>query len=149
MDPFFETLNSGWRNHPNFLWKQNQPMNQGGAPHQALNQYPPGFHQPVHHQGCPAQPTLAYQAPSQAPTSSSQTTLEDTLKAFIQLTGQSINDVKNATMVNTQSIAKMETQIGQISSHLGGREKGKLPSQPVPNPKLQFHEGSSSNAVHG
>jgi hypothetical protein len=27
--------------------------------------------------------------------------------------------------------------------------KGKLPSQRVPNPKLQFHEGSSSNAVHG
>jgi hypothetical protein len=75
--------------------------------------------------------------------------LEDTLKAFIQLTSQSINDVKNATIVNTQAIAKMETQIVQIASHLGEREKGKLPSQPVPNPKLQFHEGSSSNAVHG
>jgi len=43
----------------------------------------------------------------------------------------------------------METQIGQIASHLGEREKGKLPSQPVTNQKLQFHEGSSSNAVHG
>jgi hypothetical protein len=43
----------------------------------------------------------------------------------------------------------METQIGQIASQLGDREKGKLPSQPVPSPKLQFHEGSSSNAVHG
>ncbi|XP_062145318.1 uncharacterized protein LOC133852563 [Alnus glutinosa] len=42
-----------------------------------------------------------------------KSSLEDTLKAFIQLTGQSINGVKNATM------------------------------------KLQFHEGSSSNAVHG
>jgi hypothetical protein len=51
--------------------------------------------------------------------------------------------------VNTQAIAEMETQIGQIASHLGEREKGKLPSQLVPNPKLQFHEGSSSNAVHG
>jgi hypothetical protein len=57
--------------------------------------------------------------------------------------------VKNATMVNTQAIAKMETQIGQIASHLGEREKGKLPSQPVPNSKLQFHEESSSNAVYG
>jgi hypothetical protein len=75
--------------------------------------------------------------------------LEDTLKDFIQLTGQSINDVKNATMVNIQATAKMETQIGQIASHLGEREKGKLLSQPVPNPKFQFHEGSSSNAVHG
>jgi hypothetical protein len=106
---------------------------------------PPGFHQPVHQQSRPTQPAPSYQAPA----SSSQSTLEDTFKAFIQLTGQSINDVKNATMVNTQAIAKMETQIGQIASHLGEREKGKLPSQPVPNPKLQFHEGSSSNAVHG
>jgi hypothetical protein len=42
--PFFETYNTRWRNHPNFSWKQNQPMNQGGAPHLAQNQYPPGFH---------------------------------------------------------------------------------------------------------
>jgi hypothetical protein len=67
----------------------------------------------------------------------------------MQLTGQSINDMKNATMVNTQAISKMKTQIGQIASHLGEREKGKLPSHPVPNPKLQFHGGGSSNAVHG
>jgi hypothetical protein len=40
--------------------------------------------------------------------------------------------MKNATMVNTQAIAKMETQIGQIASHLGEREKGKLSSQPMP-----------------
>jgi hypothetical protein len=52
-------------------------------------------------------------------------------------------------MVNTQAIAKMETRIRQIANHLGEREEGMLPSQPVPNPKLQFHGGSSSNAVHG
>jgi len=67
----------------------------------------------------------------------------------MQLACQSINDVKNSTMVNTQAIAKMETQIGQIASHLEEREKGKLPSQPVLNPKMQFHGGDSSNAVHG
>jgi len=50
-------------------------------------------------------------------------TLEDSLKAFMQLIGHSINDMKNATMMNTQAIAKMETQIGQIASHLGEREK--------------------------
>jgi hypothetical protein len=41
--PFSETYNSGWRNHPSFSWKQNQPMNQRGAFHQAHNQYPPDF----------------------------------------------------------------------------------------------------------
>jgi hypothetical protein len=43
----------------------------------------------------------------------------------------------------------METQIGQIANHLGEREKGKLPSQPVPNPRLQIQGGSSSNALKG
>jgi hypothetical protein len=38
--PFFETYNPGWRNHPNFSWKQNQR----GAHQNATNQYPPGFH---------------------------------------------------------------------------------------------------------
>jgi hypothetical protein len=28
--PFSETYNPGWHNHPNFSWKQNQPITQGG-----------------------------------------------------------------------------------------------------------------------
>jgi hypothetical protein len=80
--PFFETYNHGWQNHPNFSWKQNQPMNQGGAPHHAQNQYPPGFHQPVHNHDCSAQLALAYEAPTQVPAFSSQSTLENTPKAF-------------------------------------------------------------------
>jgi hypothetical protein len=42
----------------------------------------------------------------------------------------------------------MEVQMGQMANHLSEREKGKLPSQPVPNPKLQFTNASSSNSVH-
>jgi hypothetical protein len=37
--------------------------------------------------------------------------LEDTLKVFIELTGQAISDMKNATMENTQAIARIEGQI--------------------------------------
>jgi hypothetical protein len=72
---------------------------------------------------------------TQVPASSSQSTLEDTLKAFMQITGQ--------------AIAKMEVQMGQMANHLSKREKSKLPSQPVPNPKLQFGGGSSSNPTNG
>ena len=52
------------------------------------------------------------------------------------------------TMVNTQAIAKMESQIGQIANHLGEREKGKFPSQLEPNPKASVI-GNSSNSTHG
>jgi hypothetical protein len=44
------------------------------------------------------------------------------------INSQVIQEVKNATMVNTQAIAKMESQIGQIANQLGQRENGKFPS---------------------
>ena len=47
-------------------------------------------------------------------------------------------------MVNTQAIAMLEMQMGQLANHLGEREKGKFPSQPEPNPKT-FSIGNSSN----
>jgi hypothetical protein len=147
--PYSETYNPGWRNHPNFSWKQNQPTtNQGGVPH-AQNHYPPGFSAPYQNHGClvPPASSSSYQAPTQAPASSTQS-LEETMKEFMKIIGQSISDVRHATMVNTQAIAKIETQIGQIASHLGEREKGKFPSQPMPNPKALTIE-NSSNSTHG
>jgi hypothetical protein len=137
--PYSETYNPGWRNHPNFSWKQNQPnTNQGGAPH-----YPPGFSYP--NQGRLAQPaSSSYQIPNQAPASSNQS-LEDTMRNFMKMTGQSISDIRQSTMVNTQAISKLEMQMGQLASHLGERDKGKLPSQAVNNPKAC---GNSSNQEH-
>jgi hypothetical protein len=38
--------------------------------------------------------------------------------------------------------------MGQMVNLLSEREKGKLPSQLVPNPKLQFTDASSSNSAH-
>ena len=57
---------------------------------------------------------------------------------------KAMQEVLRATMINTQAIAKMESQIGQIATHLGEREKGKFLSQPVPNPKA-FAIGNSSH----
>jgi hypothetical protein len=53
----------------------------------------------------------------------------------MKMTGQSISDVRHSTMVNTQAISKLEIQVGQLASHLGERDNGKLSSQPVNNPK--------------
>jgi hypothetical protein len=49
------------------------------------------------------------------------------MKEFMKMAGQSINDVRNPTMVDTQAISKLEMQIGQLANHLGERDKGKLP----------------------
>jgi hypothetical protein len=85
--PYSETYNSGWRNHPNFSWKQNQ----GRAPQNDKNQYPLGFHAQQHNQ-----PT------SQVPVSSSA--LEDTLKKFIESNGLMMQELKNSTMIKSQAI---------------------------------------------
>jgi hypothetical protein len=66
------------------------------------------------------------------------------MKKFMKMTGQSINDVRNSTMVNTQAISKLEMQVGQLANHPGERDKGKLPSQPVNNPKACIIENSSN-----
>jgi hypothetical protein len=65
----------------------------------------------------------------------------------MKMTGKSINDMRNSTMVNTQAISKLEMQMGQLANHLGERDKGKLPSQPVNNPKA-CTIGNSSNQKH-
>jgi hypothetical protein len=57
------------------------------------------------------------------------------MREFMKMTGQSISDIRHSTIVNTQAISKLEIQMGQLASHLGERDKGKLPSQLVSNPK--------------
>ena len=45
--------------------------------------------------------------------------------------------MKSSTHLNTQAISKLENQVGQLATQVGEREKGKFPSQPIPNPKRQ------------
>jgi hypothetical protein len=69
------------------------------------------------------------------------------MREFMKITGQSISDVRHSTMVNTQAISKSEMQMGQLANRLGERDKGKLPSQAVNNPKA-CSIGNSSNQEH-
>ncbi|KAI5680729.1 hypothetical protein M9H77_01956 [Catharanthus roseus] len=41
---------------------------------------------------------------------------------------------------HTQSIAKLETQIGQLANAISKREEGRLPSHPIENPRTNYHE---------
>ena len=42
----------------------------------------------------------------------------------------------------------MENQVGQLATQVGEREKGKFPSQPIPNPKGQYAIIGSSSSTH-
>ena len=58
-------------------------------------------------------------------------------------------DIQELKSYTTQVVAKIEGQIGQLANQVVERERGKFPSQPVPNPKGQYGIGNSSTSTHG
>ena len=71
---------------------------------------------------------------------------------LMQITMQFQQDIQinlqatqSTLQTNTQTIAKIEIQMGQLATSLSEREKGKFPSQPVANPKGQYEIESSSH----
>ena len=136
-DPFSNTYNPGWRNHPNFSWKQ-APWNsfaQSQRPNLPNTLNPSGY-QPIRpQQPFPHSNLLPPRNPS-----------------FEERVLQGLQGLEANTQMlhsHTQSIAKLEAQIGQLANALSRREEGKLPSQPVNNPKGQYSiENSQADAAY-
>jgi hypothetical protein len=63
------------------------------------------------------------------PASFSQSTLEYTLKVFMELTGQAISDVNNASMENTQAIARIEGRLEYLVAEVSRIEEKEFQSQ--------------------
>ncbi|KAI5677391.1 hypothetical protein M9H77_08341 [Catharanthus roseus] len=126
-NPYSNTYNSGWRNHPNFSWKQ-----QGGEVQLGQQQYqqnrqsgmttPPGFQSQRY-------------VPPHPPQSGNSIFEEKVLSAL-----KGLESMTQITDSHTQSIAKLETQIGQLANAISRRDEGKLPSHPIENPRANYHE---------
>ena len=58
--------------------------------------------------------------------------------------------MRTFVQTTTQSIARLETQIGQLATHVAEREQGKFSSQTVPNPKGQNNSNiaAASSSSH-
>jgi len=124
-NPYSQTYNPGWRNHPNFFWSQNNTVrpnfsNNGHHQHQQQH-YPPN-----------QAPSSSFQnQPSERKLSELEKSMETFLKThttFRQNTGQMLNN-------HTHAISRLEVQISKLASSLSERTKGTLPSQPLANPK--------------
>ncbi|CAN6580969.1 unnamed protein product [Malus baccata var. baccata] len=119
-DPYSNTYNPGWRDHPNFKWREpQQPAQQGG-----FRQTPPGVFQ---------RPYAPPQVPQQSAQINSGSSLDnDTL---LQL----LNSLTQGQQNQAKEISEVNRQIGQISEFIGQfREEGKLPSSTIVNPKGGF-----------
>ncbi|XP_073019335.1 uncharacterized protein [Primulina eburnea] len=114
-EPFSENYNPGWRNHPNFSW-----MNDNAA------QFP----QP-HFQN---QQNFQNYAPYVPPP---KRNLKDTLNSFIAKQ-ESINTQTAQTMTD------LKDTLAKFASALNVHEKGKFPSQPLPNPKDHHSQTGTS-----
>ncbi|KAL5540392.1 hypothetical protein UlMin_045237 [Ulmus minor] len=102
-NPFSNTYNPGWRQHPNFSWS-NQGAGQGSNPAPQRPQYPPGFQQ--------------QQKPQ---TSEFPSSMESLLKEYM---------ARNDAVIQSQaaSLRNLENQVGQLANELKNRPPGTLPS---------------------
>ncbi|XP_027171848.1 uncharacterized protein LOC113771472 [Coffea eugenioides] len=123
-DPYSNTYNPGWRDHPNLSYGNRQ---QSSFPNR-----PPGFHQP-------------WQPKSQPSSSNSGISLKDLVKSLATTTTQLQQEIRSLAANTAQlqqdtkadkkdqeaRISQLATAINRLESHI----YGKLPSQPEVNPK--------------
>ncbi|KAF6152116.1 hypothetical protein GIB67_031438 [Kingdonia uniflora] len=135
--PNNQPFNGGWNNNSNNSNSRGNRNYQGGSsgcapyqPHNQVNQ---------RQSSSSWQQNPSYQAPLNVPyvplhnrnLPPPTTSLEDTLKAFMQVT--------------QSSIAKLEGQIGQMATEISTRDKRTFPSQTQANPKGNTEHPRSSN----
>ena len=142
--PYGNTYNSNWRNHPNLVWRPNPPA-----------YVPPG-----------AKPQFGSPSQSQQPPSSSP--VEQAILNLSKVVGNFVEEQKGInvqlaqridTVDNTlnkridglesnlnQKIDNLQYSITKINKLLEGQERGRFPSQTLPNPKGIHEVGSSNNS---
>ncbi|KAM2671214.1 hypothetical protein EV1_007050 [Malus domestica] len=131
-DPYSNTYNRGWRDHPNFKWRDpQQPQNQGG-----FRQQPPGFFPKTY--GPP-------QNQAQSGPSASGTSLDnDALLKILTKLSNGQEDQAKAMQNQDKMVDQLEKQIGQIAEFVGKfRDPGQLPSSTIPNPKGGFESAKA------
>ncbi|KAM1903840.1 hypothetical protein ACFX13_041302 [Malus domestica] len=118
-DPFSNTYNPGWRDHPNFKWREPQQ----GQQQSMFRQQPPGFYQK------PFAPNQTQAQPAQKLGSSI-----DNDQIFNLLTSMA-----QGMQTRDKKVDELEKQVGQIAEFMGQfRDQGRLPSSTVANPKGGF-----------
>ncbi|KAJ9565613.1 hypothetical protein OSB04_001579 [Centaurea solstitialis] len=168
-DPFSQTYNPGWRNHPHLSYKNNQPQHQHHQPPPQYQppppppqqQYQPPPQQPYQPPPLPPPPQPQYQNQQPQPDNfrpplpntplqphPPRSYLETLLETSILQQGHK-NDFFNNSLqqVNTRLEAMtshnkiIETQISQLAQQIANsaRPQGQLPGQPEPNPRAQMN----------
>ncbi|CAN6711497.1 unnamed protein product [Malus baccata var. baccata] len=114
-NPFSNTYNPGWRDHPNFKWQEPQQ----GQQQSTFRQQPPGFYQKP----------FATTQPQAQPTQTNSGSSIDNDQIF-----QLLTSMAQGMQNKDKRMDELEKQVGQIAEFMGQfREQGKLPSSTVVN----------------
>ncbi|KAH9688688.1 hypothetical protein KPL70_015210 [Citrus sinensis] len=153
-NPYSNTYNPGWRDHPNFSWSQGFQQNGPAAPAPPMQQIPqvPQASQP------PFRPYNQNQNYSQPrPWEDAFQNFRNVTHSTIEQQNRTIDGLRNELRAGfnsqAQSVSSLEKMVGQLASSVQTLamtvEKGKFPSQPVPNPKGVHEASTSSPQQHG
>ena len=143
--PYGNTYNPNWRNHPNLAWRPNPPP-----------YVPPGAKPQF---GSPSQ---SQQPPSSSPVEQAILNLSKVVGNFVE--EQKGTNVQLAQRIDTiegtlnkkidglesnlnQKIDNLQYSITNINKLLEGQERGRFPSQTLPNPKGIHEVGSGMDEV--
>ncbi|KAM2750856.1 hypothetical protein EV2_000081 [Malus domestica] len=117
-DPFSNTYNPGWRDHPNFKWREPQQ----GQQQNTFRQQPPGFYQKPF---APNQTQI-----HSAPTNSGTSLDNDAILKLLNTLSQGQENQAAALQSQAKRVDHLEKQIGQIAEFVGQfRDQGRLPSR--------------------
>ena len=152
-NPYSNTYNPGWRNHPNFSWggnNNNQNASYGQVQGNQGHSRPTWQGNNMNAQGqtlgfgggnqaphAPRPPYMALPPPNQPNNQLVETkkpTVEELLSSFIMVSKEKQDKQDAKINVLTQSLQKLEIQLGQVANELGNQRQG-LPSTVVNNPK--------------
>jgi uncharacterized phage infection (PIP) family protein YhgE len=78
----------------------------------------------------------------------SRLSMMDEMNGMLGELNNKFGEMTQAINSHSQSIAKLETQMGQMANTLNRREEGKLPSQPVINPKGLYMVNEKTSHQH-
>ena len=142
--PYGNTYNSNWRNHPNLAWRPNPPAY---VPPRAKPQF-----------GSPSQ---SQQPPTSSPVEQAILNLSKVVGNFVEeqkginvQQAQRIDTVENTMNKRidglesnlNQKMDNLQYSITKINKLLEVQERGRFPSQTLPNPKGIHEIGSSNNS---
>src|SRR3954463_9544232 len=153
-NPYANTYNPGWKNHPNFAWKDQQGNIQKQGPNQYQSQAQP--HQYIPPQQPPYQQQFQHH-PQQFQTQGQQQFQQQVPKkedweiAIEKMAAQNsqFQEETRSNLRNTSaSIKNLEIQMSQIAQHLTLQAQGTLPSSIVKNPKNQENINAVTTRSH-